>query len=122
MRWWWRIHSTLPDIDKGDVFYIACAFAFREIEFDMLNREFNVGDIEALITFRPWIDETHEKAYYQGVQDGFIPGVAPTPLVRIANLGRDRQKATAYGTLLVDSHVWPDPDRPHLLPSQLFES
>ena len=119
VRWWWRIHLALPEICEDDVYYVASAFAFREAEHDILGNTLILGDLEALMAWRPWESDEQNQSYYQGLKDGIMAAVPQRPPVRTGDLGRNRDRSSAFLNLSMGANVWPDEEHPHKLPSQL---
>ena len=118
--WWWRVHKAVPEVGLGDVHQMARTFVDRELAHQLLKQPMYVADLEALLAWRPW-EKGRKDAYYEAVERALIPAVHRNPFIgrhRLPRLAEDREllRNTVY-----QMTGWPNPARPHLLPSQDLE-
>jgi hypothetical protein len=72
-RWWWRVHLADLSLDIRDVYALARAFSGRELARFLLGLPEDMGDIEALLVYRPWKDERTKNAWVRAINEERIP-------------------------------------------------
>jgi len=81
--WWWRLHLAAPeverlgsaiarDVGKIDLILLAEQFVTRELAHHVLGEELYLADLEALIAYKPWVEERLE-TYRQAVKERRVP-------------------------------------------------
>ena len=80
-RWWWRVHLAVPTVGSPvDVYTIAEMFVFRELLSQALGEPLDLGDLQAVLAYRPWDGEQQWEAYVWDVKNGVIlPLTHPFP-------------------------------------------
>ena len=74
--WWWRVHltDTARTMTISHIWEVTNWIVVRQLNHELLGVPFFLEDIEAYLTFKPWIDGNDE-AYESAITDGEIPGV-----------------------------------------------
>ena len=133
MRWAWRVHQALggeavmvygdhvrPEYRLGhylgDVEGVSAAFATRELVHHVLGEKLDLADLEGFLAYRPWEGHEERWRYLRAVEEGFIPGVRKIDLPEGLRALRQTYEDVERN---VEADVWPDPDKPDLLPSGL---
>ena len=85
--WWWRIHLAAPELGKdigtaNHIRSIAGEFVSRELLHEILGRPLEVADLEAWLTWKPWLSKDRDAEYRQAVKRGIIPPVHTEPRER----------------------------------------
>jgi len=93
--WWWRVQLAAPEMrakvgDLDDVRRTGDEFALGELAKKLLGQPFDVADLEAWLTFKPWADESHRATYWRAVEMGLVMPIQNCTLV----LGWRFRKAT----------------------------
>lgn len=78
--WWWRIHLAAPELGRdfgttNNIREIAGEFVVRELLHEILGRPLEMADLEAWLTWKPWLSEDRDAEYRQAINRGIIPPV-----------------------------------------------
>lgn len=124
VRWWWRVHLAVPNLDFLNVWFLAERFALRELAHELLDAPLDVADLETHLAWRPWEgwpeDTSRLERYRSAVQNGQIPPLRDEPkllddlLTRMA-LDGHMDTTTLFNAMIVVDSTW---ERPELLPLQ----
>ena len=116
VRWWWRVHLAVPELDMADVWVLAQRFAFRELAHEVLGQPSGMADLEAHLAYKPWEgwpDSTEKlERYHRAIEEGRIP---PLRFYKAMIVGPQMDKAMVRSMLGSQMFV---PGYPELLFSQ----
>ena len=82
--WCWRVHLAVPDLTAGHVLGIAQRYALEEQAYDLLVEHpvMDVADVDAWLTFRPYMDSAMAIRYEFATDVGLAPKLR-TPIKEV---------------------------------------
>ena len=120
VRWWWRVHWAVPDIEGYDVWVFAQRFVYRELRHELLGEPLELADLEAHLAYKPWASEEQHQMYQRAITRQRIPPLRQDAIqtlqdphvVRLLDQAAGRQVGidSLVATLVTQ--------RPELLPSK----
>ena len=133
IRWAWRIHQAFGGVDAmtygydvspegkwnnylRDVEGVSAAFVSRELAAQVFGESLDFKDLDAFLLYRPWRDQPARFEYLRDIEEGLIPACVKTNL--LTNV-RALKEANIDVKRDVTITVWPDPNYPGLLPSEI---
>lgn len=75
VRWWWRVHLAVPELDILDTWGLAERFAYRELVSDLLGTPLDLEDLEAHLIYKPWEEGERLEIYRRHIAEGKIPSL-----------------------------------------------
>jgi hypothetical protein len=73
VRWCWRVHLALPEVDGKDIILWAEAFVRYELLRDVLGNTVDMAGITAYLSHKPWTSDKSKEEYTKAVVEGRIP-------------------------------------------------
>ena len=79
VKWWYRVHRAIPDLDDRKVAFIAQRFVAREVAHVVLGEPLYLDDLTAWVSYRGWDSFDHvgslsgHDRYLQAVEENRIP-------------------------------------------------
>lgn len=75
VQWWWRVHNMAEELSNSDVYMFARQYASRELISVMTDVPAKYADLDAFLTYKPWLDLVRANAYRGAIKKGAIQKV-----------------------------------------------